>query len=249
MRGVRRILFLFLAGSAIARADQIEDLVRIHREAMGGGQLQACRAIEARGTVIAGRQELKFEMVAARPNRVRLTLRSENRTLIQAMDGVEPAWLADSVKKEARPMNDADAREFAVDAEFDDPLVGGAARGFTLDFAGETLWESRRVLKVLVTRRDTAPSFLLLDPDTYFILARLTKRKEPSGRETTIETRYEDFRPVSGVIFAHRILVLVEGKRLRETVLTEIHAIAEPPPEIFVRPVLVYGELATPAGL
>lgn len=241
MRKLRQLIFWIctLFGATSVRADPLEELVRIHKEAIGGSRLAEFSAIEAMGKVRTGDHELAFEFVAARPNRIRLTIRADKRTLMQASDGISPPWQSDSEKQPTtQTMTGETAREFMADAEFDDPLASPPERGFVLDYAGETNWSGRSVLKVLVTRGDTAPSFLLLDPETYFIVARLTKKRQPSGREVTIETRYDDFRPVAGVIFSHRVTQWTEGVLERETVLSDIHAIAEPPPETFARPLL-----------
>jgi len=236
----RREIFwaLALCAGAIVHADQASDLARIHKEAIGGAaRLEALHALRATGRVVTAGRELAFEMIAARPNRVRITMQAEGRTLVQGFDGAAAPWRLEPEKSAAVEMTEAEAHDFRADAEFDDPLINAMERGYTLDFAGETEWQKTRALKILVTHRDAAPSVLLLDPDTYSIVARRTTQRMMSGREVTIETRYSDFRPVAGVIFPNRIEVFAEGRLLRETVLTNVEAIAEPPPEVFAKPV------------
>ncbi|ACB75661.1 hypothetical protein [Opitutus terrae] len=220
------------------RAEDVEELARIHVEAIGGRErLARIEALRARGHVVAPDQMLLFEMMAQRPNRVRITMRGGGRTLIQGTDGVAAPWRQEPERSpRAVPMSEAEGREFAADAEFDDPLASAAERGYQLDLAGETDWENRRVFRVLVTRRDTTPSYLLVDSETYFILARLTTQRMPSGRTVQVEMRYDDFRPVGGVIYPHRVETLIDDQRVRQTVLTSIQAIPAPPPEIFVMP-------------
>lgn len=234
--GVFGLLLLLLAAGV--RAGQAEDLARIHVEAIGGiPRLRALGAVRATGKVLTAGRELAFEMVARRPNRVRVTMRAEGLTLVQAYDGVNTPWRLEPEKAAAaKALNVDEAREFRADAEFDDPLVSATERGYQLDFAGETDWQGIRALKILVTHLDADPSMLLLDPDTFFIVARRTTRRMPSGREVTIETKFDDFRPVEGVIFPYRIEVFAEGNSLRVTVLSTVEAIPVPPDGMFAMP-------------
>lgn len=238
------MIWLALMSPLSGLADTLADIVRIHREAIGGERLEQCRAITARGVVRTGGREVEFDFLAARPNRLRLAMRAAERTLVQATDGITAPWLMDSSQTAVSTLAGSEAKEFMVDAEFDDPLVSLPARGFVLDYAGEADWEGKRVLRVLVTRTDTAPSFLLVDPDTYFIVVRQTKKALPSGREILQETVYDDFRPVAGVIYAHRVTERREGRVIRETILNEVRQVPEPAAEVFVRPFLS----APPAG-
>ena len=83
----------FLLAMAVARADQAADIVQIHLEAVGGRQrLAALTGLRMSGVVIMGEQRVRFTMIAARPNRVRLETEGNGRTLVNASDGVEPAW-------------------------------------------------------------------------------------------------------------------------------------------------------------
>src|SRR4051812_1651852 len=129
-----------LAVALPARADRVEDLARIHIEAIGGQQrIAALSALRATGRVVANGKQVHFTLTAARPASVRLETENGGRSLVQASDGAEPAWEFDtgSWPPQYRPMAEANAKMFVADAEFDDPLVAGAARGYVFDYAGE----------------------------------------------------------------------------------------------------------------
>lgn len=235
-----RIFFavcFYLCGGVL-RAESLDELMQLHREAIGGAtRLEALVAMRAQGHVVTGGQTLEFELIAQRPNRVRITMRGDGRTLVQGCDGTNAAWRWEPGKSQsAAPMKAAEGREFAADAEFDDPLASSEDRGYRLDFAGRLAWRDRQVMKILVTRRDMAPAFLLVDPDTFFIVARLTSRRLPSGRELAVETRYDGYRPVAGVILPHRVETFVDGQRTGELVLTTVQSIVPPPAETFTLP-------------
>jgi hypothetical protein len=227
------LVCLVLAG--VLRADTIDDIVRFHIAAMGGEErVTALEAIHATGTVRASGHDLPFDMIAQRPNRVRITTRAENHSLLQGWNGVDAPWRWVQGKTAApEPMPSDEARAFKPDAEYDDPLVAGRARGYTLDYAGEITWRGKRAYRVLVTRGGDEPASLVVDHETYFILARLSTHTNVTGQESTVVTRFSDFQPVDGVILPFHIEVVAEDKVIQETILREITPVAKVPADAF----------------
>lgn len=236
-----------LLQAAIAQADQAANIARIHVEAIGGrDRIAALGALRASGYVFAGGRRLHFSLTAARPDRIRLETEGDGRTMVQGSDGVAPPWEFDTGTWPPRyhPMAEAAAKTFVADAEFDDPLVAGAARGFAIDYAGEFEVEGKKLLRLLVTRKMIETSQLLIDPDTYLIVLRTESRTSAAGRKVQIVTRYEDFRPVGGVLLPHAILVAVDGRLIQQTKIESIDANPELSPETFTVPKAI----AVPSG-
>lgn len=243
------ISFRFLLGSLLAlfaakpaQADRLDDLIRIHIEAIGGSErVTALKAMRARGFVLAGGQKVHFSMMAERPNRIRVETERAGRTLVQAFDGQAAAWEFDTGTwpPQYRDMPAAVAKTFTNDAEFDDPLVAGRARGYTFDYAGEIEGEGKKLIRILATRRLVESFSLLLDPDTFFIVRRIEERTNRLGQPVFVVTQFADYRPVAGVLIPH-VIALVEDGQLKQR--TQIEAV-DPNPEItaetFARPVTV----------
>lgn len=226
-----------MAGAA--RADQAADVARIHLEVIGGTErIAAIHAMRMSGFVVVGTKRVRFTMIAARPDRVRLETDGGGRSLVNASDGVEPPWEFDTGTWPPRykNMEESAAKMFTADAEFDDPLVAGRARGYALDYAGETEVDGRKLLRVLVTKRMAESYSLLLDPETYFIVLRVEQRTGVGGRKRTIVTRYDDFRPIDGVLLAHKITLITDGKVEQQMVMEKIETNPEVTDETFTRP-------------
>jgi hypothetical protein len=228
-----------LLAAPLALADRVTDLVRIHREAIGGDdRIAALGAIRATGEVIAGGKKMRFTMVAARPDRIRLETESGGRTLVQASDGKNPPWEFDTGQwpPHYRDMAPAVAKTFAADSEFDDPLVGGAERGYAIDYAGEVTSDGKKLIRLLVTHKLTTTFALLLAPDTYLIVRRIEERTDALGRTAHIVVQYGNYRPVDGVLIPHEVAVAVDGTVTERTQIATV----EPNPEIaddaFTRP-------------
>lgn len=222
-----------------ARADQAADIAQIHLEAIGGRKrLEALQGLRMAGVVVVGEKRLRFTMICARPDRVRLETEQGGRTLVHASDGVEPPWEFDTGTwpPRYRDMDAAAARGFTADAEFDDPLVAGPARGFALDYAGEMEVDGKKYLRVLVTKSLVNTFALLIDEETYFIMMRVEERTTPSGRKRKIVTRYDDFRPVEGVLLPHKVTLLTDGRIEQQMIMEKIETNPEVTAETFTRP-------------
>ena len=243
------IMAVVLGAVLPARADRAEDLARIHLEAIGGKQrIDALATLRASGVAFAGGKQVRFTMVAARPARVRIETEGGGRTLIQASDGAAPPWEFDSsaAPVQYRAMPETSARTFVNDAEFDDPLVTGVARGFTMDYAGEIDVNGRKLHRILLTRKMTEPFSVLVDDETFFIVMRVELRKSAAGRTLQVVTHFEDFRPVNGVIFPYQITLTIDGQVKQQTKITKMEANPEVAADAFTRPVVVVPGLAAP---
>ncbi len=241
-------LFSLVCLVSTAWADRAQELARIHVEAIGGRErIEKLAALRAIGQSGVGGQQVRFTLTAARPAKVRLETEARGRTLVQGTDGEEPAWEFDtgSWPPQYRTMPEANAATFMADAEFDDPLVAGESRGFTLDYAGELEVGGKRLLRVLVTRRLEESYSLLLDEETYFIVMRVDHRTTAGGRKAQVVTHYEDFRPVDGVLLPHQITITIEGRVTQQTKISRIDANPPITANSFSRPKIgVSGEAA-----
>jgi hypothetical protein len=228
-----------LGAGRLHATETVDEIARIHIEAIGGPErIAALRSVRAAGHVTTNGTSVRFTMIAARPACVRVETGSGGRTLVQGTDGVEPPWEFDTGAwpPRYRPMADNIARVFSADAEFDDPIVAGPARGFTLEPAGEVEADGRKVLRVLVTYKLTSTFFLLLDPVTYFIVQRIETRATVTGRKTEFVTRYNDFLPVDGVLLPHEITVSRDGRLMQQTWIEVMDPNLDVQPETFSRP-------------
>lgn len=239
--GMSRFVLLWFAlalGSGL-RADRAAEIAEIHAAVMGGrDRIEALRSFRAEGQVTTAAGFVRFTLVAARPNRVRLETERGGRTLVQAWDGNAAPWELDSGAQPPRYREIAAgaARTFMADAEFDDPLVAGPSRGYTLDFAGEFEAEGRRTLRILVTRRMVETFTLLVDEETTLILMRVEQRESAGGRGVRVTTHYADYRPVEGVLLPHTITLSVDGKVTQQTKILKVEANPGIDDAVFVRP-------------
>lgn len=202
----------------MAGADRAAEIARIHVEAIGGREaVAALRALRMTGWVATETRRVPVTLVAERPARLWMETVFEGRRVVQGWDGVARPWRWESGGS-VQELSAEAAERFLVDAEFDDPLVAWEGR-HRLEFAGEREVGGKKLLRVLVVRRLTENVFVLVDPQTYFIVLRV-QELTAGGRRVAWVTRYEDHRPVNGVLVPHAVTAL-EGERMVQHVVFE----------------------------
>jgi len=220
------LLSLVLALPPSLRADRTGEISEIHLAVLGGRErIDALKSFRAEGHVlVASGAQVKFTMIAARPNQIRLETEKGGRTLVQGWDGSLVPWEFDTASwpPRYRDMAAGAARTFMVDAEFDDPLVAGEGRGFTLEYAGQFEADGRKMLRVLVTRRLVETFSLIVDEETCLIQMRVEQRESAGGRGIRVATHYADYRAVDGVLLPHTITLSIDGKVTQQTKIARI---------------------------
>lgn len=174
---------------------------------------------------------------AQRPDRLRVESFTPVRPALQVYDGETPPWTSHSETKggHPQPMAEGDAREFIINADFDVPLVNFAAKGFSVDYAGEEPIDGRPAYKLLVMNRRDHLFFLWVDKQTAEIVKRTIYRMGNSQR-VAVDTLFKDFRPVGGVMQPHHIETMVNGRLLHVAVIDRMEAYPAVAPGRFARP-------------
>jgi outer membrane lipoprotein-sorting protein len=235
---MRRILCLFTMVAAVATgyAQLGHEIARRHA-ARAGGRLAALSAVRAEGRTFINGEVVPFLMVAQRPNRLRVESFTPVRRAVQVYDGATAPWASHSETKggQSRDMAEPEAKEFMVNADFDGPLVNFAAKGYSVDYAGEEPIEGRPAYKLLVMNRSDDIFFLWVDIETAEIVKRLVYRVS-NGQRVAMETTFKDFRPVGGVLQPHQIETTANGRSIYVMVLDRMEANPEIPAGTFARP-------------
>ena len=234
------ISFLIFGLSAMLRADIVDDLMRIHIEALGGNEaVSEMRALRAIGQSDFGGQRMRFVMWAARPNRIRIESIDATRTQTQAWDGDTNPWRqtrGPTGRSAPERMTAAEAKQFSADANFDDVLIDAREHGGSLDYAGEGEVEGKPTQKILVTRNFFDQTVVRLDVATYLIVQQERVKDEGTARETHVVTRFFDYRAVAGVLLPHRLVVTSGGREWITTTLEKVDANPLIPPDFFSMP-------------
>ena len=216
------------------------DILRIHREALGGtATIEALKAYRAEGVTKLEAGEVEFTLWAARPNKERIESRVAGKTMVQSYDGVTAAW---GMPEDGKPalLSPGEAREFIASAAFDGPLVDSTAKGYAVTYAGEESVEGRNCLHLILAARDLQLIDLFVDAETYMVLKRVSARPEvPDAAK--LETFFSDYRQVAGVMMPFRVTTFEGERMVTDTRIERITPLAALPDSLFEMPAVAGG--------
>jgi len=233
-------MLLALCGALLAttvRAQIGPEIARQHAQ-RAGDRLAALTGLRAEGRILIAGETVAVVATAQRPGRLRVETTTPLRHVIQVTDGVNPPWISHTDTQAGAPqdMNEADARDFAVSADFDGVLVDYAAKGYSVDYAGEEVIDGKRAAKLLLMGRRDEIFFLWVDAESHEIVKRLLYRPRGDQR-ISVETLYKDFRPVGGVLQPYRIETSANGQIIYVMIMDRMEANPIVAPGAFQRPV------------
>lgn len=213
LRRLLPVLLLFVA--LVARADDVgHEIARQHAQ-RGGGKYREMRSLYAEGRTLIGGETIDVKMWAERPNRLRVESSFGRRKVTQIYDGRHEPVIYHSQVEGGRPMRmtAGERKDFIANADFDGPLVDFAAKGYSVDYAGEETIGGRAARKLLMMSGDGDVFFLWLDSESAEVVKRSVFRMIGEKR-ATVDTLFGDFREVKGTQQPHRIETKVGEKTL-----------------------------------
>ncbi len=199
-------LFLVLSLLApVAGAQTLDEVLAKHAAAHGG--LEKWRAVSSlivTGTEVIFSDAVPFVFEWRRPDSIRFEHSLLGQKMTIGHDGKVTWWIhpiMEIVKPTAVP--EAEAVLVRHAAEFESPLLDAAAKGNKVELLGKDEVDGQPALKLKVTRKDGFEETWYLDPSTHLELARFDRTLDlPEAKERW--TYYSDFRPVEGLVIAHR---------------------------------------------
>ena len=157
----------------------------------------------------------------ARPGQIRTTVIIQGRKLIQGNDG-HAGWTLDVARSRApRALSPETARNVAAGADFDGPLVDYAAKGNSISFAGMDTAEGRPAYKLRVKLANGLVDSYFIDAKTYMQTKWEGDRTTADGSPITYVSYFRDYRPIEGVMWAHRIDSGTKGEPATQHIVTE----------------------------
>ena len=231
------LLFGALVAAVAAHAQLGEEIARKHA-ARAGDRLAALTALRAEGRTFIAGEVVPFLSLAERPNRLRVESFTPLRRVVQVYDGEHPPWISHTEVKAGAPreMNAGEAKDSIANADFDGPLLNHAAKGYSVDYAGEEVIFGRAALNLLVMNKSDDIFFLWVDGQTYEVVKRTVYRVF-NNRRVAVDTYFKDFREVGGVLQPHRIETESEGRTIYVMLIDRM--VANPatiPADAFARP-------------
>ena len=202
---------LFIGGCANGdlRATQTMSLQQIaekHVAAIGGRKkldaiqsMQTSAILDERGTLhplFADRR---------RPNLLRVRMMHGGELVFTEVYTGTRSWEGAPGKENCKPDSAAMAATRHAAEQFDDPLMSAMGRAASARLTGRVRLGDRDLYQIDITEHDGSKGSYFIDSQT-FLLTRVRNRRplHPTEPARLIELVLDDYRPVSGVLYAFR---------------------------------------------
>jgi len=179
---------------------------------------------------VPGKMDLK------RPERVRLEMTIQGKTIVQAYDG-KTAWMIMPFLGSPDPqkMSEDDAKDVVEQADMDGSIVDYKAKGNSVELLGKEDVDGSPAYKLKVSLKNGDTSYVYIDTETGLQVKETTKRKQ-QGSEVEVDSYMTNFKPVNGVLFPYSIENKVGGKSVGQFTIDDIQANVAIDDKIFAMP-------------
>ncbi|MBS1766069.1 MAG: hypothetical protein JST05_01510 [Acidobacteria bacterium] len=180
-------------------------------DAEGGiAKLKSIQSRRITGHIEGLPDPVSFDQLNARPDRIRLTTRTEARpaaegqpaqpaaTQVKTFDG-KAGW-AWSDTEAPRALEPEEIK--VLDADFDGPLMDYAAKGNKVEFEGLQTFQNQKALVLKVTLKDKRVQTMYLDPKTFLKFSQVNGE----GKAGT-ELDFWDYQEVEGMPMAYEVII------------------------------------------
>jgi hypothetical protein len=165
---------------------------------------------------------LPFQLDLQRPNKSRLEVIFQGDTAVQVFDGQQGWKLRPYLgRRDAEPFTPEELRITASQQPLDGVLINYAAKGSRVELAGTDTVDGRAAYKLKVTLKNHEVRQVWVDAKTFLDVKIDAKPRWWDGKMRTVETYFRDYRPVQGLMVAHRLETRVAGISGAENIYIE----------------------------
>ena len=239
-------LVLCLPASGLAQpqsqAQTVDGLVARNVAARGGAEVwRAVSSLRFTGRMDVGRGMLvPYVLEQKRPRKMRLEYVFDGETVVQASDG-RTGWKLAPFRGHAKaePLTQEELREAAASADPYGLLFDFVRRGHAVELLGREPVQGREAFKLKVTLPGGAVRWVYLDAESG-LEVRVDAMRTVAGREQRVETLYQEWKAVDGLLVPRRYETRTEGAKASHFLTVET---------VLVNPPLDNTRFAMPAAV
>jgi S1-C subfamily serine protease/outer membrane lipoprotein-sorting protein len=204
----------------LSGAPTIDELLAQNLASRGGSErLKAIssRRVSGRVAVVAsgsgGGSQLNvmpMQVLAKRPDLMLQEMRTQDRRIVTAFDGLQAWAINPSVSKAPFPLQGAQADVVRDQAQFDGPLAYAKQRGDKMEVLGKEAINGAPAWKLVITHGDKITT-VYLDEKTA-LERKVSVSVNQGGTHLLVETIISDYQPVDGIMVPRKVQTLVGGQ-------------------------------------
>jgi hypothetical protein len=166
--------------------------------------------------------QLPFQMELARPTKTHLEVPFQGQTAVQVYDGKNGWKLRPFLGRHEVESFTADELKIAASQqELDGALINHAAKGTSVALDGTETLEGRNTYRLKLTYKTGEVRHLWIDAQTFLDAKIEGTPRRWDGKTRTVATYFRDYKPVDGLMIAHRLETQIEGVSGAENIYVE----------------------------
>ncbi|HXN22226.1 MAG TPA: hypothetical protein VOA41_05730 [Candidatus Dormibacteraeota bacterium] len=214
-----------VALSPLAAAAQSVDYIVAKTIAARGGpeKLKAVQSERVTGRILSGRGgESRFVVELKRPGKMRMEMSQSGKTITRIYDGQSGGWILNPTggKAEPVPMTINEIKNIQKEADLDGPLVDYKGKQTQVELIGKERINGKHVYKLRVAVKDQDVRYYYFDASS-FLLIKLEGTRINDGKETAVESFFNDYRDANGLKIAFEIISRTPGSGLKQKIVLE----------------------------
>lgn len=226
------ILVLIVASPGMLTAQNLDEVLENHFEAIGQKKLKKVETITTKGKINQMGIDVPFVQISVRPNLFRVQGTFQGLSFIQTYNGVE-GWTVNPFAgtTDPEPIPADQLKELKIQADMDGMLWQWKDKGYnvTLDSTEEVEGTLCYRVKVVVPEGSTYVNFI--DKESFLMIKTKTK-STIMGAEVEGESYYSNYMQIDGITFPGKIenryngvtseVILIEGVELNKEYATTL---------------------------
>jgi hypothetical protein len=166
--------------------------------------------------------QLPFQMDLARPIKTHLEVPFQGQTAVQVYDGKNGWKLRPFLgRHEVESFTPDELKIAASQQELDGALINHAAKGTSVALDGTETLEGRNTYRLKLTYKSGEVRHLWIDAQTFLDAKIEGAPRRWDGKTRTVVTYFRDYKPVDGLMIAHRLETQIEGVSGAENIYVE----------------------------
>jgi hypothetical protein len=173
------------------------------RKALAEGKLDPKAQQEAEAKKII---QLPFQMDLQRPRMMRLEVPVQGQAAVQVYDGAHGWKLRPYLgRHEVENYSEEELKLAADQQELDGPLINFQSKGTRVEVEGGEMVDGRGAYRLKLTFKDGDVQHLWVDAQTFLDVKLEGTPRRWGGKMHTVTTWFRDYKPVGGLMIAHRL--------------------------------------------
>ena len=232
-RKVTATLMMAFTAVLLLSAQDVNEILDQHFEAIGQENLLKTESIQATGKAMQMGMEFPFTMINKRPDKLKMIIEVQGSQILQTVNG-ESVWAVNPMTGSSDPIDvtGPEADGLKENADMDGQLWNWEEKGHQLELEGTEDVDGTESYVLKLTKKNGNIDYFYIDTDSYLILKARSKTMM-QGSEIEIETLLSNYQEVDGFIMPFNSEQQMNGQTMITIMIDDVKVNQEVDDAIF----------------